>query len=90
LDKPRPGLEGARAHLEYLGEPGAAVAQEKIHTLPNDDRTYVPLDPFGQPKRAGATRAAPIEYVSQSLSGAEEELLSKYATENASDLETEP
>jgi 16S rRNA G966 N2-methylase RsmD len=88
LEEPHRGRIGASAGKQLEIHPGAL--EERPSTASADERTYIPLDPFGQPKRSGATRSAPIEYVTQNLSGDEEELLAKYATENASDLETEP
>jgi release factor glutamine methyltransferase len=87
LGEPRRSIAGASSqkHLE-----ARAMTQEQlIASWESPEPTYVPLDPKGQPKRSGASNGAPIEYVTQALSGAEEELLAEYATENASDLETE-
>ena len=91
LEEPyRRSLEGASAERFTSAAKETGAAHQHTESASDDDRTYIPLDSFGQPKRSGATRSAPIEYVTQAISGAEEELLAKYATENASDLETEP
>lgn len=75
-------------------QPSAPNIEHAAHISPEQtastiERTYVPLDDFGRPRRSGASYAAPIEYVTHAISGEEEELLTKYATENASDVETD-
>lgn len=87
LGEPRRSIAGAS--FQRHQEVQATTQGQQTAALESAEPTYVPLDPTGQPKRSGASRGAPIEYVTQALSGAEEELLAKYATENASDLETE-
>jgi release factor-specific protein-(glutamine-N5) methyltransferase len=87
LGEVRRSIAGASSQKHE--EAQTTIQGQRTAALESAEPTYVPLETTGRPKRSGASRGAPIEYVTQSLSGAEEELLAQYATENASDLETE-
>lgn len=90
LEEPKRALLGA-THIDSSAtrEKRRSEATDGALSAMEPERTYEPLNAFGQPQRHSLARTAPIEYVTQVLSGEEEEMLAEYATEKASDLESD-